>query len=78
MAKGNCTFNDDWLIEFKWIEKGSSGRTAYCELCHHTFDISNMGRSVLTSHSKVEKYKDKEISSKSLLVSFLRKRKAML
>ena len=78
VAKRNCTFNDDWLIEFECVEKGFSARTAYCKLCHHTFDISNMGRSVLTSHSKVKKYKDKEISLKSLPVSFLRKRKAML
>ena len=76
MAKRNCTFNDDWLIEFEWVEKGSSARTAYCKLCHHTFDISNMGRSALTSHSKGKKHKDKEISWKSLPVSFFAKKKS--
>ena len=62
MAKRNCTFNNDWLVEFEWVEKGSSARAAYCKLCHHTFDFSNMKRSVLTSHSKGKKHKDKQIS----------------
>ena len=58
MAKRNCTFNDDWLIEFEWVE------------------FSNMGTSALTSHSKGKKHKDKEISSKSLPVSFFAKKKS--
>ena len=45
MAKRNCTLNNDWLIEFEWVERGSNAqRTAYCKLFHHTFDISNMGK----------------------------------
>ena len=61
-AKRNCTFNNDWLIAFEWVEKGSSARTAYFKLCHQTFDVSNMGRSALTTHLKGKKHKDKEIS----------------
>ena len=76
VAKRNCTFNDDWLIEFEWVEKGSSARTANCKLCHHTFDISNMGRSALTSHSKGKKHKDEEISLKSLPVLFFSKKES--
>ena len=78
MAKDSCTFNDAWVIEFEWVEKGTSARTAYCKLCHHTFEISNMGRSALTSHSKRKKHKNKKISSKSFPVSFFAKRKTML
>ena len=76
IAKHKCTFNDDWLIEFEWVEKGSNARTAYCKLCHHTFDISNNGRSVVTSHSNRKNSKDKERSRKSLSVSFFAKKKS--
>ena len=76
IAQRNCTFNDAWLIEFEWVEKGTSARTAYYKLCHHTFEISNMGRSALTSHLKGKKHKDKEVSSKSLPVSFFAKKKS--
>ena len=75
MAKCNCTFNDGCLIEFEWVEKGPNAGTAYCKLFHHKFDISNMGRSMVTSHSKGKKHKDKEISVKSLPVSIFAKKK---
>ena len=78
MAKCNCTFNDDWLIEFEWVEKDASARAAYCKLCHHTFYISNMGRSALTSHSKEKKHKDTKFLGNHFRYHFLRKRKAML
>ena len=52
MAKCNCTFNDNWLIEFECVEKGPNARTVYCKLYCHTFDISDMGRSVIINHSK--------------------------
>ena len=58
MAKHNCTSNDDWLIEFEWVEKFSIAWTACCKLCHYTLDIFNMGRSAVTSHSKGKKHKD--------------------
>ena len=67
MAKCNCSFDHDWLIEFKWLEKGPIARTAYCHPCHHTCDISSMGRSAVTRHSKGKKYKDNEIYRKSLM-----------
>ena len=75
MIKHNCTFNDDWLIEFEWVDKDPNAGTVYCKLCHHTFDVSNMGRRVVTSHSKGKKHKNKEISRKSLLISFFAKKK---
>ena len=79
MAKRNCTFNDGCLIEFEWVEKGPNAQTAYCKLFHHKFDISNMGRSMVTSHSEGKKHKDKEISVKSLPISiFAKKKKVML
>ena len=74
MAKRNCTFNGNWLIEFEWVEKGLDARTAYCQLCPHTFDISNMGKTAVISHSKGEKHKDKEISRKSLPIPFSAKK----
>ena len=76
MAKRNCTFNDNWLIEFECVEKGPNAQTVYCKLYHHTFDISNMGRSVITNHSKGKKHKDKEISRKSLPIAFFAKKKS--
>ena len=75
MAKRNCTFNDGCLIEFEWVEKGPNAQTAYCKLFHHKFDISNMGRSMVTSHSEGKKHKDKEISVKSLPISIFAKKK---
>ena len=78
MAKRNCTFNDGCLIEFEWVEKGPNAQTAYCKLVHHKFDISNMGRSMVTSHSEGKKHKDKEISVKSLPISIFAKKKVML
>ena len=30
-----------------WLEKGSNLKTVYCRLCHHSFDVSNMGRNFL-------------------------------
>ena len=74
VAKRNCTFFNHWLIEFEWVEKGPSARTAYCQLYHHTFDISNM-RSTVISHSEGKKHKDKEISRKLLPISFLQKKR---
>ena len=76
MAKYNCIFDHDWLIEFEWVEKGPNARTAYCYPCHHTCDISSMGRSAVTSHSKGKKHKDNEISRKSLLILFFAKKKS--
>ena len=79
MAKRNCTFNNDWMIECEWAEKGPNVRTAYYQLCLHTFDISNKGRSAVSSHSKGKKHKNKEISGKSLKIAFFcKKRKVML
>ena len=76
MTKCNCTFSDDQSIEFEWVEKGPNAQAAYCQLCHHTFDISDVGRSAATSHSEVKKHKDKEIYGKSLLISFFSKKKS--
>ena len=64
------------MTEFEWVEKCSSARTAYCKIFHYTFHFFNMGRSALTSNSKGKKHKDKEISSKSLPVSFFAKKKS--
>ena len=30
-----------------WLEKGSNLKTVHCKLCHHSFDVSNMGRNFL-------------------------------
>ena len=76
MAKRNCTFNDDWLIEFEWVEKGPNAGTVYCQLFHLTFDISNMERSAVTNHSKGKKHKNKEISRKSLFNNIFCKKKS--
>ena len=76
MAKRNCTFNNDWLIEFEWVEKSSSARTSYCKLCHHTFDISYMGRSALIQ--KGRSIKIRKFLENLFRYHFLRKRKAML
>ena len=78
VAKRNCTFFNHWLIEFEWVEKGPSARTAYCQLYHHTFDISNMRRSTVISHSEGKKHKDKEISRKLLPISFFAKKSDVL
>ena len=78
IGKSNCTFNDDWLIEFEWVEKGSNARTVYFRLCHHTFDISNMGRSVVTVHSKGRSTRIRKILGSHFHYHFLQKRKAML
>ena len=77
IRKSNCTFNDDWLIEFEWVEKGSNARTVYFKLCHHTFDISNMGRSVVTAYSKGRSTRIRKILG-SHFHYFLQKRKVML
>ena len=55
MAKWICLFNDEWLTEFKaWLEKVLI-RRQHIELGHHAFDISNMGRSAVTSHATGKK-----------------------
>ena len=71
MAKHNCIFNDDWLIEFEWVKKGF-----YALTLNHAFDISHLERSALTSHSKGKKHKGKEISSTSLPISFFVKKES--
>ena len=76
VAKCSCTVNNDSFIEFKCVEKGSNARTAYCKLCHHIFEISNIGRSAVTSHSKGKEYKAKEISRCSLPISFFSKKES--
>ena len=76
MTKRNGTFNDDWLIEFEWVEKGPNAGTVYCQLFHLTFDISNMERSAVTNHSKGKKHKNKEISRKSLFNNIFCKKKS--
>ena len=75
MAKRKCTFNDDWLQikEFEsWLDKGPNCSVAYCKLCQQSFDVSNMGRSALSSHAKGKKHKEKEDSRKSLPITFFR------
>ena len=69
MSKRICTFIDNWLTEFKtWLEKVSSSKAAYCELCQLQFDVSNMERSTVTNHAKAKKKKEK--FRKSLQISF--------
>ena len=75
MPKRNYTFNDYWSTEFMWVEKSPNTATAYCQLRHHTFDICNMRRSAVTSHSKGKKQNDKGISRKSIPISFFAKTK---
>ena len=79
MVKRNCTFKDDWLIEFEWVEIDPNAGTVYCQLCHFTFDISNMERSAVTNHSKGKKHKNKEISRKSLFnIIFCKKKSSVV
>ena len=76
MAKRNFTFDNDWFIEFEWVEKGPMH-----ELCivnyvtvHLIFLISEELQSLAIQKGK--KHKDKEISSKSLPISFFAKKKS--
>ena len=80
MAKRNCTFNDDWLIEFEWVEKGPNAGTVYCQLFHLTFDISNMERSAVTNHSKEEgrSTRIRKFLGSHFSITFFVKRKAVL
>ena len=54
-VKNSCRFNN-WLRDsrFKdWLRKDlESNRKSRCTLCSKSFDISNMGVSVLLSHQK--------------------------
>ena len=62
LAKRSCKFNDNWLKleEFKpWLEKSKNAKLALCNLCHQTFDISNMGISAIKSHARGKKHADK-------------------
>ena len=73
MAKRCCSFNDDWLKEQEWslwLERGSNVKTAYCKLCNHSFDVSNMGKSAVASHAKGKKHKEKISLKKSLPIHF--------
>ena len=61
MSKRLTLFNDDWLKqdEFKlWLQKVNS-KTAKCTLCLQQFDISNMGKSAIKSHSKGKRHNEK-------------------
>ena len=60
MALKKIRFNDQWLDNnlnpqfVGWLGKGpdNSHSQAYCKICKKTFDLSNMGRQGIVSHSK--------------------------
>ena len=57
--KRKCSFNDDWMRDdrFKqWLQKGPDIHSAKCSLCYTTFDIANMGKSAIESHSTGKKH----------------------
>ena len=61
MSKLICTFNQDCLTEFKtWLEEGSFPKIVYCKLCCLLFNVSNMGRSAVTSHAEGKNQRGKE------------------
>ena len=41
---GKCLFSD------RWLERVRDKYKAECKVCMKSFDVSNMGESVLTSH----------------------------
>ncbi len=52
---GKCRFNNVWLHYEKykgWLEKDQDPGHAKGTLCRKTFDISNMGETALSNHSK--------------------------
>ena len=58
-AHGKSIFNESWLSDeqFKlWLEKGPDKHKALCRLCNSVIDITVMGKSALTSHSKGNKH----------------------
>ena len=62
LAKRSCKFKDNWLKLEKskpWLEKSKNAKSAICNLCHQTFDISNMGISAIKSHARGKKHADK-------------------
>ena len=58
MAIRKTKFSDLWLDsrwnpEFVgWLSKGPESTQAFCKICKKTFDLSNMGRQAVVSHSK--------------------------
>ncbi|KAL3858038.1 hypothetical protein ACJMK2_012654 [Sinanodonta woodiana] len=59
-----CKFQDKWLTNnaFKsWIRKDTSNsHGAFCQLCNKSIDLTSMGKTALTSHSKGKKHKENE------------------
>jgi hypothetical protein len=56
---GKSVFNESWLSDeqFKtWLERGPDKHKALCRLCNTVIDITIMGKSALTSHSKGNKH----------------------
>ena len=62
MSKRKCTFNSQCLEDPNfslWFQKGEHATQAKCSLCQHSFDISNMGKSSLTSHAEGKGLREK-------------------
>ncbi|KAL3888330.1 hypothetical protein ACJMK2_000700 [Sinanodonta woodiana] len=59
-----CKFQDKWLTNnaFKsWIRKDTSNsHGAFCQLCNKSIDLTSIGKTALTSHSKGKKHKENE------------------
>jgi hypothetical protein len=73
MPKNKCIFNSNWLSLPKysqWLEPGKTIYVAKCRVCCQEFDISNMGKSALESHSTGKKHLSRLPNSSQPILQF--------
>jgi len=50
-----CSFQQCWLIKYSWIKSTKDQHKALCRVCMKEINITSMGESALTMHTKSKK-----------------------